>query len=320
VAASLGALARHRWQLLGETLPPVAPGALGPLWPDAVEPDLTDIDVAIARTFPPSESEPAIRECERLFVDSIAAARQSIYIESQYFTNDALGRALGARLQEPDGPEVIVVIPKECHGWVEQETMGALRDEVIRHLIAADRWRRLRVVYPAASCALGVSTFIHSKVMIVDDRFVRIGSANLSRRSMGVDTECDLALDAGSDPAHLAGVRRIRDRLIGEHLGVSGEVVARELGRDGSLRALVDARADIDRTLCRVDLGEPVDPPSEVLKAAADPLEPIGVVAEASSRKVWRRVRALGTALRSLLPARLSSSSARRRREGAEFG
>jgi len=320
VAASLGALARRRWQALGETPPPVAPAPLGSLWPEAAEPDLTDIDVAIARTFPPSESEAGIRECERLFVDSIAAARQSIYIESQYFTNDALGRALAARLQEPEGPEILAVIPKECHGWVEQETMGALRDEVLRHLIAADRWRRLRVVYPAASRARDVSTFVHSKVMIVDDRFARIGSANLSRRSMGVDSECDLAIDAGSNPAHRAGVRRIRDRLIGEHLGVSGDAVTEALGRVGSLRALVDARADGDRTLSRVQLVAPAEPPSEILKAAADPLEPLGVVADTWYRRRRRRAHSLWAAVRSLLPARLTSSSARRRREGAEFG
>jgi phospholipase D1/2 len=320
VAARLGALARRRWQALGEEPPPVAPASLGGLWPDLVEPDLTDIDVAIARTLPPSESEPGIRECERLFVDSIAAARQSIYIESQYFTNDALGRALAARLREREGPEILVVIPKECHGWVEQETMGALRNGVLRHLIAADRWRRLRVVYPAASRASDVSTFVHSKVMIVDDRFVRIGSANLSRRSMGVDSECDLAIDAGSDPAHRAGVQRIRDRLIGEHLGVSGDAVTDAVGRIGSLRALVDARAPADRTLCRVDLVGPTEPPSEVLKAAADPCEPLEVLADTNYRRMRRRARALGAALRSLLPIGLSSSGARRRRQGAEFG
>jgi phosphatidylserine/phosphatidylglycerophosphate/cardiolipin synthase-like enzyme len=320
VAARLGTLARRRWQLLGEEPRPVAPASLGRLWPDPVVPDLTDIDVAIARTFPASESGPEIRECERLFVDSIAAARQSIYIESQYFTNDALGRALAARLQEPEGPEIVVVIPKECHGWVEQETMGALRDQVLRHLIAADRWRRLRVVCPEASRARNVSTFVHSKVMIVDDRFVRIGSANLSRRSMGVDSECDLAIDAGSDSAHRAGVRRIRDRLIGEHLGASGDAVSNAVARLGSLRALVDARAHADRTLCRVDLVGPAEPPSEVVKAAADPAEPFGVLADTSYRRMRRRMRALRAALRSLLPVRLSSSRARRRREGAEFG
>ena len=320
VAASLGTLVRRRWQALGEALQPAAPASLGGLWPDAVEPDLTDIDVAIARTVPASESEPGIRECEQLFVDSIAAARQSIYIESQYFTSDALGRALAARLQEPEGPEILLVIPKECHGWLEKQTMGALRDEVLRLLIASDRWRRLRVVYPGASRARDIPTFVHSKVMIVDDRFVRIGSANFSRRSMGVDSECDLAIDAGSDPAHRAGVQRIRDRLIGEHLGVSADAVADEVGRVGSLRVLVDAHAHADHTLCRVDQSGPAGAPSEVLKAAADPEEPLDFVADTIYRRARRRVRSLGAALRFLLPIRLSSSAARRHREDAEFG
>jgi phosphatidylserine/phosphatidylglycerophosphate/cardiolipin synthase-like enzyme len=320
VAATLGTLARRRWQALGDAPPPVAPVFPSGLWPDAVEPDLTDIDVAIARTVPASESEPGTRECERLFVDSIAAARQSIYIESQYFTNDALGRALAARLREPEGPEILVVIPKECHGWLEQETMGALRDEVLRQLITADRWRRLRLVYAAASRTRDVSTFIHSKVMTVDDQFVRIGSANFSRRSMGVDSECDLAIDAGSDSARRAGVQRIRDRLIGEHLGMSGDAVAEDIQRLGSLRAVVDARASVDRTLCRVQMGQPAEPPSEILKAAADPEEPLGVMADTWYRRRRRRVRSLGLLLRSLLPIRSPSRSARRRRANAEFG
>ena len=320
VAASLGVLARRRWEALDETTPPLAPGTRADLWPDSVEPDLLDVDVAIARTFAASENEPGVRECERLFVDSIAAARDAIYIESQYFTNDMLGRALEARLQEPEGPEIVVVVPKECHGWLEQETMGALRDAVLRGLVAADRWRRLRLVYPAASCAQQVPTFVHSKVMLVDDRFVRIGSANFSRRSMGVDSECDLALDAGDNPAHRAGVRRIRDRLIGEHLGLSADAVADGLARAGSLGALVDTCAHADRTLCRVDLPAPAEPPSEVLKAAADPDAPIEIVAEMRYRTAWRRLRSFATSLLALVPARLFAPSARRRRAGAEFG
>ena len=42
---------------------------------------------------------------------SIAAARQSIYIESQYFTAECVGQALLARLGDPDGPEIVVVTP-----------------------------------------------------------------------------------------------------------------------------------------------------------------------------------------------------------------
>ena len=49
---------------------------------------------------------------------------------------------------------------------------------------------------------------VHGKVMIVDDRCARVGSANLSNRSMGLDTECDLVLDADLGPAPRAHHRR----------------------------------------------------------------------------------------------------------------
>jgi phosphatidylserine/phosphatidylglycerophosphate/cardiolipin synthase-like enzyme/uncharacterized membrane protein YdjX (TVP38/TMEM64 family) len=276
-AAALGQLARDRWRPLGvKRLPPLG-GSTDDLWPADVMADLTDVDVAIARTVPGSDIQPTIRECEALFLDSIAKARQTIVIENQYFTNDALGAALGARLREPDGPEVIVVTPRECHGWLEQTTLGAFRDSVFRQLIAADLHRRLRIVYPLASRSRGVPTFVHSKVMFVDDAFVRVGSANCSRRSMGMDTECDLAIDARGDADVRAGVGRIRDRLLGEHLGLSPANVAREIARRGSIRALLDAHEDAERTLVRIQLpAEPIAL-SEVMRAAADPEEPLAV-------------------------------------------
>ncbi|HEX7778931.1 MAG TPA: VTT domain-containing protein, partial [Vicinamibacterales bacterium] len=277
VAASLGELARDRWRALGaEGLPPVAP-ATDDLWPGEVVPDLENVAVGISRTMPGSGTAPPVRECEALFLDSIAAARQAIYVESQYFTNETLSRALATRLAEPDGPEVIVITPKECHGWLEKTTMGAFRDSVFRELIAGDAHRRLRVVYPAASRERDIPTFIHSKVMIVDDEQVRIGSANFSHRSMGVDTECDLTAEAGGRPAVREGIRHIRNRLLAEHLGMAVEDVEGELARAGSLRELIDRRADGEHTLLRIELpAEPVEPPSAALRAAADPDEPVG--------------------------------------------
>lgn len=275
-AASLGTLMRERWRALDEETRPLrASSGVSELWPRDIEPDFTGIGVAISRTMPAVADTPEIRECEQLFVDSIAAAERCIYIESQYFSNDTLGRALGERLREADGPEVIAVIPKECPGWLEQQTMGALRDQVMRHLLEADLHKRLRIVYPVASRGANVATFVHSKVMIADDRFLRVGSANFSRRSMGVDSECDIAVDAGTNEQHRAGVLRVRDRLLGEHLGMKPDEVAEHLARLGSLRALIDFRADADRTLLRVDTSNPADPPPEIVQKAADPDRPI---------------------------------------------
>ncbi len=303
-AMRLGELARDRWSALGEEeLPPIS-ASTDDLWPSDLSADLKDADVAIARTLPASEAQPSVRECEALYLDSIAAATQTIYIENQYFTNDMLGAALAARLSEPDGPEVVVVTPKECHGWLEQSTMGAFRDAVFRQLIAADTHRRLRIVYPAASRERDVPTFVHSKVMIIDDALALIGSANLSRRSMGVDTECDLAVDACGEPQARAGIRQIRDRLVAEHLGLAVDAIARGIEREGSLRALVDSRAHADRTLVRVELpAESAPPPPEALRAAADPDEPVSVSAAAAELVPPIDARAHASRLRFWIPA-----------------
>ena len=294
VAASLGLLARDRWRAVGEDRMPAVGSGDDDLWPPDITPDLTDVDVAIARTVPASESQPAIRECEALFFDAIGQATKSIYIENQYFTNDEMARALAARLAEPDGPEIVVVAPKECQGWLEKSTMGMFRDRVFRQLLATDTHRRLRLVYPAASRERGVPTFIHSKVMIVDEVHARIGSANLSHRSMGMDTECDLAAEAGSSTDARAGIRRMRDRLLAEHLGMPVDDVARELEHAGSVRQLIDSRQGADRTLVPIDVPAEPATASVVLMAAADPDEPA----------------AFGTAIESLVPA-VDATSAR---------
>ncbi len=276
-ATSLGVLSRDRWRTIGyDHLPPIGT-ATDDLWPSDIAPDLTGVDVAISRTMPASDGQPAIRECEALFHDSIVRAKRLIYIENQYFTDNTLAGALAARLTEPDGPEVVIVVPKECHGWLERQSMGAFRDVAFRRLTDADTSGRLRLVYPIASQAHDVPTFVHSKVMIVDDALVRIGSANFARRSMGMDSECDLAVEAGDDAQVRAGIRRIRDRLVAEHLGLAVDAVSLEIERSGSLCALIDAHRGADRTLLPIEpVTDQVAEPSTVLRATIDPGEPLG--------------------------------------------
>ena len=78
-------------------------------------------------------------------------------------------------------------------------------------------------------------------MMAVDDEWLRIGSANINNRSMGVDTECDLAIEAGgrADIAH--AIRRFRNKLLAEHLGVTQEEVERETTARGSIAGAVES-------------------------------------------------------------------------------
>jgi phosphatidylserine/phosphatidylglycerophosphate/cardiolipin synthase-like enzyme/uncharacterized membrane protein YdjX (TVP38/TMEM64 family) len=278
-AAALGDLARERWRrATGERLQVVQErhGA----WPGALAPDLIDVDVAIARTEPAHRGRPEVREVEALFLDCIAAARDALYFENQYLSSPRIAAALARRLEEPDGPEVVIVCPMTCSGWLEQRTMGRLRGRFLRALEGADRHGRLRVYYPKV--AAGEAVFVHSKVLVVDDRLVRIGSANLSNRSMAVDTECDLAIEATGDGARTrAAVLALRDRLLGEHLGTTPSRVAEATRHARSLVGAIESLRGGERTLEPILAAHGLDdaPPIVELVDPERPLEADAVLA-----------------------------------------
>lgn len=278
-AARLGDLARTRWRRAGARPPkPVElPPATPQVWPRDAPVLLRDVDVAIARTEPAYEDRPEIHEVEALYLDAIGAARRFIYIENQYFTARSLGEALGARLGEENGPEVVLVLPQHTGGWLEQYTMDVLRTRVMGRLRAADRFDRLRFYYPHQPGLGDTCISVHAKLMIVDDLLLRIGSSNTSSRSMGLDTECDLALAAGSDEdATAQAIRGLRRDLLAEHLGVTVQRAAEaEATAEGLIAAIESLRGDGRslRTLepaCEETLDEMV-PDSDII----DPPEPL---------------------------------------------
>ena len=255
-AAAIGALARERWQR-ATSHPPEEPAGRNDPWPASLEPHVRDVRVGIARTYPAYRDWPEVREVEALYRESIAAARRWIYVENQYLTCERIGEWLAERLREPGGPEVVVVGPRENSGWLEENTMGALRGRVVRILREADGEGRLRLLYPHRA-GLPDEQFVnvHAKLMVVDDAFARVGSSNLSNRSLGVDSECDLALVADGRDETRRAIAAFRDDLLAEHLGVRAEDVARELERTGSLIGAIEALADdaADHTLRRLEV------------------------------------------------------------------
>jgi phosphatidylserine/phosphatidylglycerophosphate/cardiolipin synthase-like enzyme/uncharacterized membrane protein YdjX (TVP38/TMEM64 family) len=246
-AAALGELVRERWRAAtGERVPPCGPASLDP-WPPSFRPDMENVPVALSRTIPDAGTGGGTREVEQLYLDSIRAARRFLYFENQYFTSAAIARAIENRLREPRGPEVVMVLPRECPGWLEERTMGFLRARLLERLRGADEHGRFRACYPVTSgdCAVGV----HSKVLVVDDRLVRVGSSNLSNRSMGLDTECDAAIESNGSRETAEAIATFRNRLLGEHLGTGEKTVAALLRSEGSLTAIVDRFRDRPRCL-----------------------------------------------------------------------
>jgi len=256
-AARLGDLSRKRWlDATGERLEPVSEADSSP-WPESATVVQSGIDVAIARTEPEYGERSETREIERFYLDAIASAQRWIYIENQYFTSQEFNDALSDRLGEKEGPEIVLVLPLKTGGWLEQHTMDVLRDRLLRQLQEADLHNRLRVYYASIPGTQSQFVQIHSKVMVIDDRLLTVGSANLSNRSMGLDSECNLALES-DEPEQQQAIAGFRERLLAEHLGSTPEQIAVTMAEQQSLIATVERHADKERTLTPL---EPITPP-----------------------------------------------------------
>lgn len=237
-AAALSRLSRRRWRRAHDAGmdEDFLPGA--DLWPDGITPQFHDVDVAIARTAPPEQDRPGVVEIETLYLDSIAAAREVIYLESQYFAADSITTAIMQRLQEPDGPEVVAINPRAAQGMIEDQAMHVTRSRMIRQIAQNDPHGRFAILYPVNDA--GEDIYVHAKISIIDDRILRIGSSNIDRRSMGFDTESDVALVA-ERPADRDQVCEIRNGLVAEHLDCTAAQVAAAISQQGGLIAAIRA-------------------------------------------------------------------------------
>ncbi|RZT31349.1 VTT domain-containing protein [Cupriavidus agavae] len=281
-AAALGDIAAERWFSATGRRPRVpkakAKAVPGPdRWPQQVNPDVTDVRVGISRTFPPRDDTPAINEIRALYVDAIAAARDHIYLENQYFSSGLIADAFEARLRDADGPDIALVSRRTESGWLEEASMGVLRARLCRELRDADPQGRFQLYCPHVPDLGDACVNVHSKVMAVDDRLLTIGSANLSNRSFGLDTECNVTLEANGDPRVAKAIRAMRDRLLCEHLAVTPEELAQAVqARPRLNQALAALHRPEGRTLQPFTPTVPDDIDAAVPDAALlDPIEPI---------------------------------------------
>lgn len=137
----------------------------------------------------------------------------------------------------------------------------------------------------------------------------------MNNRSLRLDTECDVAIDAGQadDPEAVADIiRMLRDDLLAEHLGVSAEIVGARIARDGSLIAAIDALrgagrslisykmpalSDVEKWLAESELLDP-EGPEEIFK----PLSERGLLRRLKHLRFRRRRRRLSPPGRSTNP------------------
>ena len=171
----------------------------------------------------------------------IRRARRFIYAESQYFASRRIAEEIARRMAEPDSPEVVLINPFSAEGWLEQAAMDGARVLLVHAIARVDHARRFRIFVPVNGA--GTPIYVHSKLMIVDDEVLRIGSANMNNRSLGLDSEADLFIDAArpGNAAAAAPIGRLRFNLIAEHTGLQFDQVETALTDGGSMIDLIES-------------------------------------------------------------------------------
>jgi phosphatidylserine/phosphatidylglycerophosphate/cardiolipin synthase-like enzyme len=271
-AGTLGELCRARWVRAGGKALACAEPPRESLWPEGLPVQFEDVEVGISRTRAEYDGEREVREIEELMLLQIAAAKRFIYFENQYLTSRKVAEALGRRLKEPDPPEIVLVHPDKADGWLEQTAMDYARNLLALGLQELDHANRFGLFVPYTG---ETPIYVHAKLMIVDDRILRIGSANLNNRSMGLDTECDVFIDCERPGnAHAcAPIAALRRSLLAEHCGLAEDEVERLFESDPSMLRLIDRHGQGGgRSLRRFAIPE-VSPVAERL-AGSEVLDP----------------------------------------------
>ena len=160
------------------------------------------------------------------YIGALRSAERLIYLESQFLWSPEVVDVLADKLRNPpsDDFRVLVLLPARANDGADVS-----RGQVAALIHADDGAERfLACTVYARSGRLRDIVYVHSKVGIVDDRWLTVGSANLNAHSLFHDTELNVTcLD--EDIA-----RETRLRLWSEHL----ETEASEI--DGSPARVID--------------------------------------------------------------------------------
>ncbi|MCX7285290.1 MAG: phospholipase D-like domain-containing protein [Novosphingobium sp.] len=294
-AAALGELSRMRWERAGGSpLQPCKPQQESP-WPAAVNAEFQFVEMGISRTRAEYEDCPPVFEIESLFLEQIARAKRFIYAENQYFASRKIAEAIARRMAEPDPPEIFIVTAQNADGWLEQKAMDSARARLVRSIGEKDTRNRFSINIPYT--ANGTPIYVHAKLMIVDDEILRVGSANMNNRSLGLDSECDVHIDSTveGNGAATSAITNLRHRLLAEHCGVSPERMAETLNSGATMREAVERLSHPGRRLERLVLAELTEAEKTLAdQEVLDPETPAEFFEPFAKKSLFSRSRILG--------------------------
>lgn len=214
------------------------------LWPEHLPVDLRNAELLLSFTrVYPERDDNDLHQIFHLYRDLLYAAEERIYIENQYFSSDEITAALISQLEDPNGPEVIIIMSWELPDALGRMTMGVNSAMQLSQLIEHDSYHRLGIFHPFSADEHQVPLKVHSKTMIIDGTLITLGSANISRRSFSLDSEINATVcgdrsghvprDEPVRAASTTGIAAIEDRLLAQHTGLSVDDWRRMAERHG---------------------------------------------------------------------------------------
>jgi phosphatidylserine/phosphatidylglycerophosphate/cardiolipin synthase-like enzyme len=209
----------------------------GPLGPSARTVGNGPMVVQVLRTYPALRrgypfAPAGERSIARAYLKAFSRARRLIYLEDQYLWSVDATRALVSALATNPELQFVAVIPRypDPDGAISGPASRIGRERVLDALHASGPGRV--AVYDIENRD-ATPIYVHSKVCIVDDVWIAVGSDNLNRRSWTHDSELSCAVidsrrdgHAPRDPGGLGDGARVlaretRVRLATEHLGLT---------------------------------------------------------------------------------------------------
>ncbi len=117
-----------------------------------------------------------LEECAIAFSETIARARERLWIATPYFVPDAdMRTALFAAVMR--GVDVRILLPAVADHWIVFFASTSYADDMVRHGISVYRYQR---------------GFVHQKVVLMDNQIASIGSVNFDNRSFSINFEITL--------------------------------------------------------------------------------------------------------------------------------
>jgi hypothetical protein len=174
--------------------------------------------------FPYLSPRTVVNEIEATHIDSFQSANHLIHIETQFLRSSVIANALAeAAVKNPD-LRLLVILPAlpEALAFYNEDGLDtrfgmALQKEAVSTIQSAfgDRATIASPVRPVMSSresrvvlAGSPMVYVHNKVLVKDDSYALIGSANLNGRSLRWDTEAAVSI---TQPPHLS---KLRNRLL----------------------------------------------------------------------------------------------------------